>query len=1275
MKFLMTTVFHTQAHRQRTRNGRWHGLSAALQALMLMSVLFAATVQASGGHAAVHRDYVTAPSAPTDRSVADAHLRSAGCQSCHTGSDSASMHRSDSVVLGCTDCHGGDATVRRPDGSNPKDAAYITARDTAHVLPRFPADWHFPSAANPERSYTLLNREAPEFVRFVNPSDYRVVRESCGACHMPQILASERSMMATGAMLWGGASYNNGILPYKNYVLGEAYTRDGQPAAVDALEPPDVIDIANGVLAKLLPLPEWQSVKPGDIFRVFEDGGRNINTQFPEVGLPNATGQLQRLEEPGRPDIRQSNRGPGTGGRIAVPVINITKTRLNDPFLWFLGTNDQPGDYRSSGCAACHVVYANDRDPRHSGPYAKYGHGGRSISADPVIPKDEPGHPLRHEFTRAIPTSQCMICHMHQPNMFMNTFLGYTMWDYESDAPFMWPEKQKYPTSDEIRAINDRNPEGAAVRGKWGDPAFLASVSELNSQLKDTQFADYHGHGWNFRGVQKRDREGNLLDKDGVIVAADDPKKFSKAVHLSSVHVDVGMQCVDCHFSQDAHGNGHIHGEVASAIEVNCKDCHGTADKYPTLRTSGPAAPPRGHDLALIRNPDGKRRFEWVGEKLIQRSVVTPGLEWEMSLVKDSVTAGHAAYNEKAARAKLMSRDEQNCKWGQDVPASERAHGDENMECYACHTSWTTSCGGCHLPIEANWKTERHHYEGGETRNFATYNPQVARDEMFMLGKQGPRHNGRIAPTRSTSALVLSSTNSNRERIYIQQPPIAASGYSSQAFNPHYPHTERKTETKTCTDCHLSKANDNNAIMAQLLMQGTGYINFVGRFAWAGGGDAANARGGVVAVGVTEWEEPQAVLGSYLHRYAYPDDFRKHTDANRELKEVHSHRGALAGCVQMRGEYLYVAEGARGFRVYDIASIDNKGVSQRIVASPFSKRGQDAQVASKNATCMALSTNQPISVARNQGELMRETNQEQPFHPLYRYAVITDASEGLLLVDVETFADGEFRNNHLQRALTWNPDGVLNGARHVTLGGYFAYIATPDALVVVNLNDPLKPVLAARMALKDVRASALQFRYLFVTTAQGMEVIDVTTPALPRHTGAVVALADARRVYLARTYAYVAAGREGLAIIDVKNPLQPALYQRYTAEGAMTDAQDVIVATTNASAFAYVADGRGGLKVLQITAPDTQPNFYGFSPAPKPQLIAQAKTPFPLLSLSRGLDRDRGVDETGGQMAVFGRLGSRPFTLEEMQKLFLGDDGLPFFVSDDVSAGAAGSAK
>src|SRR4029078_5685610 len=116
-------------------------------------------------------------------------------------------------------------------------------------------------------------------------------------------------------------------------------------------------------------------------------------------------------------------------------------------------------------------------------------------------------------------------------------------------------------------------------------------------------------------------------------------------------------------------------------------------------------------------------------------------------------------------------------------------------------------------------------------RDYATYNPQVARDDMFQLGRHGPVKGSRIAPVRSSSALVLSSTNANRERIYIQQPPVAASGVSSQAVAPHYPHTERTTETKTCTDCHVSAANDNNAVMAQLLLLGTNFVNFVGRHA------------------------------------------------------------------------------------------------------------------------------------------------------------------------------------------------------------------------------------------------------------------------------------------------------------------------------------------------------------------------------------------------------------------------------------------------------------
>jgi hypothetical protein len=1212
-----------------------------------------------------------APPAPQSQGESQARDKSLGCISCHTTTDQHTMHRNPAVVLGCVDCHGGNAQALKPAGSQYKGRgaqAYRTALDRAHVQPRFPKEWNYPSSATPPAAYTLLNRESPEFIRFINPGDYRIAREACGACHLPIIQAAERSLMATSAMFWNAAGYNNGIVPYKRGLFGEAYTRDGVGATIENPVKPDERMRAQGILRELFPLPAWETVPPGDVFRVFERGGRLLGSQFPEIGLPNIGGRLQLLDEPGRPDFHQSNRGPGTGARIAVPVLNLAKTRLNDPHLWFLGTNDQPGDYRSSGSSGRHVIYANDRDQSHSGRYARFGHEGWTATADPTIPPQESGHPLKHEFTRAIPSSQCMVCHMHQPNVFVNSFYGYTMWDYEADAAMMWPEKQRYPSDEERRRILDRNPEGAAVIGKWGDPDFLKNVSKLNSKLTDTQFADYHGHGWNFRAVFKRDRKGTLLDQAGNPVADNDPAKFKKAVHLTSAHLEVGMHCVDCHFGQDAHGNGHIYGEVAAAIEIDCIDCHGTAERYPRLHTSGPAAAPGGTDLTTLRTADGRKRFEWREGKLYQRSALDRNLEWAISLVKDTVNPKHPRYNEKAARAKLMARgnwDGYAQHWGPGVPETERAHGDEKMACYTCHVSWTTSCNGCHLPAEANWKTERHHYEGGSTRNYATYNPQVVRDDIFQLGVQGPVKGSKIAPIRSSSALVLSSTNAQREHIYVQQPPVSASGFSSQAFAPHYPHTERTRETKGCSDCHVSASDDNNAIMAQLLLHGTGFVNFVGLNAYVG--DERH----VEAIQVTEWEEPQAVVGSYLHKYAYPDWYAAHQKRGRELTEAQDHdtRGP-ATCIQLRGEYLYVAEGRGGMRVYDVAGIANKGLSQRILSAPFSARGQDTHIASNNATCVALPTNQPIAPGKNQGQLMRQDNLEQPFHPIYNYAVLSDAEEGLILIDVNTLQDGEPRNNFLQRALTFDGGGMLKGARHVTLGGYYAYVATDAGIVIVDLATPLQPKIAKVVPLAGARASALQFRYLFVVDAGGLQVIDVTIPERARRIdSARVSLAQANRVYVARTYAYVAAGREGLVIVDIENPQKPRVYQKFNAGGQLNDARDVIVGSTNASLFAYVADGRNGLKVIQLTAPDTQPKFYGFSPEPKPQLIAWRKTRSPALALSRGLERDRGVDETGGQVAVFGRVGSRPFNLEEQRKMYLKPDLTPWAVRDRSGGG------
>src|SRR3546814_18350074 len=123
--------------------------------------------------------------------------------------------------------------------------------------------------------------------------------------------------MATGAMFMGGAAYNNGIAPMKNYIFGEAYTRKGEPAKIVSPTGPDgklsEKQEARGVLAELYQLPTWHVITPADIFRVFERGGRTINAHSPETGLPTPPRPTPRLADSGRPQHPPSSHGPPPG--------------------------------------------------------------------------------------------------------------------------------------------------------------------------------------------------------------------------------------------------------------------------------------------------------------------------------------------------------------------------------------------------------------------------------------------------------------------------------------------------------------------------------------------------------------------------------------------------------------------------------------------------------------------------------------------------------------------------------------------------------------------------------------------------------------------------------------------------------------------------------------------------------------------------------------------------------------------------------------------------
>jgi hypothetical protein len=99
-----------------------------------------------------------------------------------------------------------------------------------------------------------------------------------------------------------------------------------------------------------------------------------------------------------------------------------------------------------------------------------------------------------------------------------------------------------------------------------------------------------------------------------------------------------------------------------------------------------------------------------------------------------------------------------------------------------------------------------------------------------------------------------------------------------------------------------------------------------------------------------------------------------------------------------------------------------------------------------------------------------------------------------------------------------------------------------------------------------------------------------------------------------------------------------------------------------------VADGKNGLRVLEIVSPwDDPAHFSGFSPRPIPKLIATARTRGPALAISKGIDRDRAVDESGNQLAVFGRRGARPLNGAESHLLYThSGTGAPYRVEDHV---------
>ncbi len=153
----------------------------------------------------------------------------------------------------------------------------------------------------------------------------------------------------------------------------------------------------------------------------------------------------------------------------------------------------EPYFYRSTGCAACHIVYEND---------------GLYQGDDPTIPRDEPGHMRVHQLTTAVPFYQCNHCHNRG-----NYSLRQMEFLLREDVP---------PAG---KPLSDQMPEEGRRLIEYYQPIGEFTLCE-----------------WE-------------------------------------------LDCIDCHTSQEAMGDGDIHPNQYEMQYTQCQTCHGTLTELPHVVT------------------------------------------------------------------------------------------------------------------------------------------------------------------------------------------------------------------------------------------------------------------------------------------------------------------------------------------------------------------------------------------------------------------------------------------------------------------------------------------------------------------------------------------------------------------------------------------------------------------------------------------------------------------------------------------------------------------
>jgi hypothetical protein len=680
-------------------------------------------------------------------------------------------------MLLCTDCHGGNGTgggeaashVPPPPQIGDEQQLTNNAKSYFNRLTLAGLD-KFPDYQVNGVTYTAL-----DYLQFINPGDLRVVTQNrgCGACHDQHAETVSGSALATEAGIFSGARYAIGAensVP-ENVGLHEDTAADiGFRAVQDANW--QVNQSQLGAVSRLIEAP---------VFSVFGATGPSAIFNNPAYF---AAALL---------DDRNPDNSVITGSPLANLFHEQVAFTCGDCHLGTAGANNRAGDYRSSGCTACHMQYSL---------------GGRSGSSDPNVNKLEPVDP------DDIDAPERSHARMHKISSIAKTL----------------------PNGAQIKGIDDYACAGChqgsnrTVMQYWGirldqnadvknGRQYPANPVTFQTTHNDARLFDPDVNNNTFNG-----RNGNQY------VLREDYDGDGRDDTPADVHYEAGLGCIDCHGSYDLHGGDVTAGgsSIVSRMEqqvgIRCENCHGTIDAY---AATAPAIAYDGtvKDLAMDAEGHPLKHVERAANGSYYLKSRLDGAVHYVPQTKDTIadsgklhpTTLQPIYSAKASYA--MGRVDADPSNGigpkqSNTSADGFSHTDR-MECVACHGSWTNTCMGCHLGGEydtgnnfSNITGERIVYK--QANADFTYQSPI----YFQLGV-GPR--GRITQFSANTKVfyhwedknnVLSQVFCFTDRNGGGTNPAA--GFGSMSHNSMMAHSIRgkvdssREGPRYCVACHLT---------------------------------------------------------------------------------------------------------------------------------------------------------------------------------------------------------------------------------------------------------------------------------------------------------------------------------------------------------------------------------------------------------------------------------------------------------------------------------------